>query len=256
MSEEPDPGLVFGRVARDYERWRPSYPDEAVDWVAQHCRGRRALEIGAGTGKATRSFVERGFDVTAADPDPAMVEVGSRQVPGADWVVADALGVVSDHGMDLIYGAQVWHWIPQEADSFLADKLSPGGVMAWMWNLPDEEEGRRLFGDIYSELLPDVGAVSERRRQRRDTRLWRDRLAEVTDQVEVFEHSWPRLMTGEQYVGMSGTFSDHVMLSDRERGALMEALEERIASLGGEIEVSYVTRVLLGYRAETPRSGA
>jgi ubiquinone/menaquinone biosynthesis C-methylase UbiE len=61
VTREADLARVFGQVAEDYERWRPSYPDQVVDWVAERCRGRRALEIGAGTGKATRSFVARGI---------------------------------------------------------------------------------------------------------------------------------------------------------------------------------------------------
>jgi trans-aconitate methyltransferase len=186
----------------------------------------------------------------AADPDPAMVEVGRQQVPGVDWVVADALAVAPETDLDLIYGAQVWHWIPRRADAALAAKLSPDGVMAWIWNLPDADEAERLLGDLYSRLLPDSEAVSERRRQRRDSQSWSDRLAEVTGRVQVFEHSWSRLMTTEQYTGMSGTFSDHVTLPHQRRRALMEALAERINSLGGTIEVSYMTRVVLGFRCE------
>lgn len=81
-----DLGQVFGQVAEDHERWRPAYPDEVIDWVAERCEGKAALEVGAGTGKATRSFVARGFEGVAADPDPAMVEVGGSGCPGhAGW---------------------------------------------------------------------------------------------------------------------------------------------------------------------------
>lgn len=251
MTQAADLARVFGLVAEDYDRWRPSYPDQVIDWVVERCHGRRALEVGAGTGKATRAFVERGFEVVASDPDPAMVEVGRERVPGARWVVADALGlaVEPDLDPDFIYGAQVWHWIPRRADALLAASLRPFGVMAWMWNLPDVGESQKLFGDLFARFLPDVEEASRRRRRRRDSELWHDRLGEVTEAVEVFEHAWTRVMTAEGYVGMSGTFSDHVVLSDDRRRALMEAMAERIGSLGGAIELSYVTRVFLGHKA-------
>jgi hypothetical protein len=54
--------LSFGSVASAYERYRPGYPDAVVDQVLASAGGpvRTALEIGAGTGKATRVFAGRG----------------------------------------------------------------------------------------------------------------------------------------------------------------------------------------------------
>ena len=50
--------LSFGAVASAYERYRPGYPDELVDEVLAYAGRpvRTALEVGAGTGKATRAF--------------------------------------------------------------------------------------------------------------------------------------------------------------------------------------------------------
>ena len=48
--------LVFGEVAEQYDRSRPSYPDAMVDDLVELAGlgpGCRALEVGAGTGKAT-----------------------------------------------------------------------------------------------------------------------------------------------------------------------------------------------------------
>jgi len=50
--------LSFGSAAWEYERFRPAYPGAVVDEVlayAGHAVA-TALEIGAGTGKATRMF--------------------------------------------------------------------------------------------------------------------------------------------------------------------------------------------------------
>ena len=77
--------LTFGSVAADYERFRPGYPDEVVDEVLAYA-GRpvqTALEIGAGTGKATRVFARHGVRVTATDPDAAMLAELTKHVPGS-----------------------------------------------------------------------------------------------------------------------------------------------------------------------------
>jgi len=73
-------GLSFGSVANQYERYRLDYPDELVDAVLQYAGGplRSALEVGAGTGKATRLFASRGIEVTALEPDAEMAPVLER----------------------------------------------------------------------------------------------------------------------------------------------------------------------------------
>jgi trans-aconitate methyltransferase len=75
--------LSFGSAASAYERFRPGYPDELVDLVLEYAGRpvRSALEIGAGTGKATRLFASRGIAVTATEPDPAMLEELRQHVP-------------------------------------------------------------------------------------------------------------------------------------------------------------------------------
>ena len=56
-------------MAEAYERFRPGYPTELVDLVLAYGGRpvRTALEIGAGTGKATRVFADRGLLVTATE---------------------------------------------------------------------------------------------------------------------------------------------------------------------------------------------
>src|SRR4051812_6761262 len=80
--------LRFGGVAEAYERFRPGYPVEIVDVVTTYASQpiRTALEIGAGTGKATRLFAQPGVMVTASEPDPAMLDELRKQVPNAETV--------------------------------------------------------------------------------------------------------------------------------------------------------------------------
>ena len=55
--------LVFGQAAESYERYRPGYPPELFDFLAEQVGAvaePRAVEIGAGTGKATRELGRRG----------------------------------------------------------------------------------------------------------------------------------------------------------------------------------------------------
>ena len=61
------PFTAFAEVAGAYERGRPTYPEEAVRWLAGDEPG-DVVDLGAGTGKLTRALVALGHRVTAVEP--------------------------------------------------------------------------------------------------------------------------------------------------------------------------------------------
>ena len=77
-ASEREQRLVFGEIAEQYDEYRPSYPDALFDTIIEFGElhaGDRALEIGAGTGKATAGFATRGLRVHALEPSPAMAAI-------------------------------------------------------------------------------------------------------------------------------------------------------------------------------------
>ncbi len=126
--------VSFGAVAQAYERFRPGYPAELVDMVLAYAGRpvRTALEIGAGTGKATRLFARAGIAVTATDPDEAMLAELRRHVP-ADVRTRRAAfeDLAPGETYGLVYAAAAQHWTdPQGRWPRMAALLEPGGVVA------------------------------------------------------------------------------------------------------------------------------
>ena len=126
--------LSFGSVASAYERYRLGYPDELVDEVLAYAGRpvRSALEIGAGTGKATRAFAARGVAVTATEPDAAMLAELRKHVPStlsALQLSLEEVPVTSTY--DLVFAAASLHWTdPVGRWPRVAALLIPGGVFA------------------------------------------------------------------------------------------------------------------------------
>ena len=78
-----DLGRVFNEVPELYDRVRPTYPDELfADLVAiTGMDGRTSvLEVGCGTGQATRSLAALGCSVTAVEPGAGMAALARQRL--------------------------------------------------------------------------------------------------------------------------------------------------------------------------------
>jgi SAM-dependent methyltransferase len=140
--ESRERSLSFGEEAAAYERGRPSYPPETIDWLLQ-AGARDVLDLGAGTGKLTVRLVERGLDVIAVDPIQEMLEVLSSSLPGIPALLGTAEEIpLPDNSVDSVLVAQAWHWFdPERAIKEVARVLRPGGRIGLVWNVRDERMG-------------------------------------------------------------------------------------------------------------------
>ena len=131
----------FAGVADAYERSRPGYPDEAVRWLvgAEPCD---VVDLGAGTGKLTRSLVALGHRVTAVEPLPQMLEHLRAAAPGVTAVEGGAEAIpLPDASADVVTAAQAFHWFDHgPAIREIARVLRPGGRIALIWNIRDESD--------------------------------------------------------------------------------------------------------------------
>ena len=125
----------FDRAADLYERARPSYPADAVDWLLES-NPEVSLELGAGTGKFTRLIADR-TRVIATDPSRNMLE----QIPvDVERRVGTAENIPLREGsVDAVYAAQAWHWVdPTTAVPEVARVLRTGGILGLIWNGRDD----------------------------------------------------------------------------------------------------------------------
>jgi ubiquinone/menaquinone biosynthesis C-methylase UbiE len=138
--QQPDWAHSFGGVADAYERGRPTYPVEAVQWMlGEHPQ--IVLELGAGTGKLTRVIAGLGHDVHATDPDQAMLQILEREVPGVRTARASAEDIpVGDASVDVVIAGQAFHWFDLDrALPEVARVLRPGGRVCLVWNTRNEK---------------------------------------------------------------------------------------------------------------------
>jgi SAM-dependent methyltransferase len=137
--EKSEMAASFDRAAEVYEKARPEYPSDAVDWLLPD-GAKSVLDVGAGTGKLTRSLAARGLEVFAVDPSPKMLEQLRAALPDATVQVGTAEDIpLANASVDAVLAAQAWHWVDQDrALPSVARVLKPGGTLGLVWNLRDE----------------------------------------------------------------------------------------------------------------------
>lgn len=146
-------GNSFGTGVDEYSRTRPGYPAESVRWILGE-KPLDVLDLGAGTGLLTRVLTEGGHRVTAVEPDDAMRERIGVTAPGARARAGSAEAIpLPDASVDAVLVSHAYHWFePAPAHAEMARVLRPGGVLACLWNLRDEEVP---WSARLSEILAD-----------------------------------------------------------------------------------------------------
>ncbi|MHB1488671.1 MAG: class I SAM-dependent methyltransferase [Acidimicrobiales bacterium] len=80
---------VFDQVAYDYDRARPSYPDEAITDLCDRCRltdTSRVLEVGCGTGQATRLLARVGCAIRCFEPGDNLARLARANLASSQRV--------------------------------------------------------------------------------------------------------------------------------------------------------------------------
>jgi len=253
--------LVFGEVAEAYHRARPEYPAELIaDVVA--CAGGpggAALEVGAGTGKATVPLARSGLSVTALEPNPDMARVLRRETADLAGVSVVAAGFEgwepAAAAFDLVYSAQAWHWVAPGVRSRQArTAVRPGGGVALFWNFAalGDTPVRGALAAVYAAQAPDLGI-----KMPGTVDMAPEWLGDATREleavggfgpVEARSYAWEATITTAGYVALLGTYSDHRMLPPDARARLFAEIADVVDAAGGTVTMPTTSRLLAARR--------
>jgi SAM-dependent methyltransferase len=242
-----DPVAVagFGSAAEVYERARPSYPADAIDWLLERAdvgAGDTIVDLGAGTGKLTRLLVPSGARIVAVEPIPEMrahIDVGEA-VDGT----AEAIPL-TDGAAALVTAAQAFHWFDHDhALPEIHRVLRPDGALGLVWNMRDlDDPVQRGVEDL---LAPVRGRRVAAQREGR----WRAPLAEspLFGELETAEFRFEQWFTVEDLVDRVRSTSFVAAMTDEERRPLLDDVRALVAGRDEPFPYPYVTEVLI-----TPR---
>jgi SAM-dependent methyltransferase len=246
--------LVFGAVAELYDQRRPSYPEALIDDLEAWARGDgdapRAVEVGPGTGKATRLLAARGVAVLGIEPSAEMAAIARRSTAG----LGDVVIVESDferwepggRTFPLLYAGQAWHWVDQDTGyAHARAALSVGGRLVAFWNRPVWRDAalREALSTAYRQALPDLrpdgNMHPDSDGSETDDGFWARRIdatAGLTDPQQR-RYPWSIDYTAQEYVELLCTTSEVRLMDEPRRTALLTAVRRTIEAHGGTLRL-------------------
>lgn len=153
----------FSSRVDDYIRYRPHYPAEIIDLLADRCGltpESVVADIGSGTGILTKLFLENGNPVVGVEPNREMREGAENYLAEyARFTSVDGTSEASRlpaQSMDFVLAGQAFHWFnPSKTRAEFQRILKEGGWVVLVWN--DRRTDSTLFLRDYEALLQEFG---------------------------------------------------------------------------------------------------
>lgn len=242
----------FGIDAARYDRTRPAYPTAMIERILAASPGKDVLDVGCGTGIATRQFRDAGCTVLGVEPDARMadfargtgvdVEVGTFE----EW---DPAG----RTFDAVIAGTAWHWVdPVRGTARAAQVLRPGGRLAAFWPLAQlPPAAAAAFAAVYRRLLPDtpVAKVADRPALEiyqpiLDTVAKGIRESGAFTEPQQWQFDWRHTYTRDEWLDQIPTHGTLTQAPPDTLTAVLDGIGAAIDALGGTFTASYATVVV------------
>ena len=249
---------MFNRAADYYDKYRPGYPIEIINTLMKETgitQGSRLLEIGAGSGKATELFADKGFDILCIEPGKDLAAIGSKRF--AERSVKFEVSRFEDynppqHYFDVIFSAQAFHWVPQPIGyEKCAYALKDGGSLALFWNMYITYENT-IDNELvsisqkhggFADFLSEEGCENRIKSIAsgvKDSRLF--------SEPEIFRMLWTQKYTADEYYGFTLTGNTIIQKSEEDKKKVYSDIAALADKNKGIIERPYLCVLYLAQK--------
>jgi SAM-dependent methyltransferase len=251
----------FGDDLDAYDRTRPVAPDVVFDDVVQRAGlrdGSTVVEIGPGTGQATRPLAERGLRIMALEIDRRLAARASENVARLPHVSVSATSFEAwdpgDTAFDAVLACNSFHWIDPEIRFVkAASVLKPSGHLVvistpvvvpndagrFWWDVQDDwvaVGAERLDpATLHPDLVDDVGSAV--------------RASGLFEEPTTVRHRFDVSLTAVDYAANQSTQSGVKGLSTEAQREFLARVQRRVEAEGGMLIVHHLAVVTVAKRA-------
>jgi SAM-dependent methyltransferase len=247
----------FGLDPERYDRSRPRYPGAMVERVVAASPGRDVLDVGCGTGIATRQFQTAGCRVLGVEPDKRMADFARRHGLHVEIAAFEAWDPAG-RAFDAVIAGQSWHWVdPVVGAAKAAAVLRPNARLAIFRNdaQPSSPELAAAFAVTSRRVLPEsLAARLDATRCGDGSTTLSTKATEGIRQVDAFDEpeewqfAWERSYTRDQWLDQLPTHGFYTRLPPDKLEQLLTETGATIDAAGGNLTIRYVTTVVTAAR--------
>ena len=255
---------LFGADPETYDRARPGHAERVYETLVERCElgpGTSVLEVGPGTGQATRRLLDLGADpLVAIEPNEDMARYLASSVGDRVDIRVTALedAELRASSFDLATAASSFHWVDEATGlATVFHALRSGGWIALWWTGFGDPERPDPFRDATTALLDDMpkSPVGSHCGGRTPTEEGSARWLSSLDAAGFADVSheripWSKMFDARSIREIFSTFSPFLIVDEERRTTKLDELE-RIArsEFGDRVEKPIVTAL---YTARKP----
>jgi len=253
--------LSYDAVADSYDLGRPGYPEPLIEdcvRMAGLTHDSRILEIGCGSGQATRPFAHRGFHMVCLEPGPNLAALARRNLAifprieiqeerFEDWALESGT-------FALVLAATSIHHVEKSVQyAKSAQALKPRGYIAVVSNQPgqDDREFRAELDRIYAKWWGGLTAQIYTKRTLKNRISTTKKQIETSGRfgpVEIRQYPWTVEYDSIRYMALLDSDSSRLNHPPEAQEGLKKDIAEVISRLGGTVRRGYVAVLALARR--------
>ncbi len=241
---------TFDSAALEYDKSRPAYRKEIYEDILHYKPinpDSNVLEIGVGTGKASRPILDTGCRFIGIEPGEQLAGLARNQYKDYEnfsLLPQTLQDFASPDGLfDLVYAAAAFHWIPEDYGyNRVFSLLKPGGAFARFAYHAGPDRRRGALAEEIRELYRKYMRTESKPAGFSDADA--QKLAEralaygFVDVGHALYHA-AKNFTADEYMALLRTYPDHMKMEAADRKKLFDGIHSAIDNHGGIMTVYY-----------------
>ena len=233
----------FGLLSNDYAKFRRGYPDEVFEIIKNKIKNNKtALDVGCGTGIATKEIAKFCESVIGTDKEEGMLEQARIYAPNCKFILAPAEKLpFEDSSFDLLVVAQAFHWFDQQkALSEFKRVIKPDGLIVIFRKC--SKDGQKILPRFVWDVLSNYFYLDEDLKNQDEFSYLNN--ADLKS-CELIELDYVDVYIPEEYLGFLRTHSTYNLIPDNKKASyineitevLKNYLQDGTYSFHGKIEI-------------------
>lgn len=231
---------VYDSIPEKFDKWRPQYCENLFSDIIKYSKldeRKAAVEIGPGTGQATKPFLETGCSYLAIELGEHLAKFTKNKFSSySNFKIVNADFETYDFGeqkFDLVYSAATIQWIPEKIGfPKVFDILKSGGTLAMFMT---RSEYKSLNEDLYNKIQEVYKKYFNPETNYTQKLIYSNVVNYGFIDYQYKTYPQTRVFNADDFVSYISTHADHITLQEPHKSNFYNGIREVIQKAGNKI---------------------